>query len=76
MFLKGRLLRDITPEDVQQKKATYPRYSKGSDIEIMPCNELYVYFGEGSCGWIYKNYKAQITNTSLVEGTDYEIIKK
>jgi hypothetical protein len=69
---KGKLLRNITPEDEISKRN--PKYYRaGSEIEITPLG-FYIPFSTTLAGWIYKNIKTKEINNELKESIDYILI--
>jgi hypothetical protein len=72
MIKRGKLLRNITPDDEILKRS--PKYYKsGSEIEITPLG-FYVPFSTPLAGWVYKNLKTKEINKNLEEGIDYILI--
>lgn len=80
MFRKGKLLKDIIPEDEKNKKN--PRfYPCDSIIKTTPLGiyveDMFSNYGNRNfksvplAGWIYKNVKNQEANVELVENIDF-----
>ena len=68
MIKRGKLLRNITPDDEITKRS--PKYYR---IEITPLG-FYVPFSNSLAGWVYKNLKTREINKDLEEGIDYILI--
>ena len=69
---KGKLLRNIIPDDEIGKKN--PRfYPEGSAIEITSLG-YYVPFATPLAGWVYKNLKTKEINKDLEQGVDWDLI--